>query len=318
MKRIAWSAVTAALVAAAPLGGQAGPPALDSLRARGAAAAQRVTALAGQRERAAAWADEQYRAIAEARRRDPKALRPALRQAQTAADSLVRLDRRLDEAVRAADAARQALAAGLQAELERTVAAAERARPPDKATLTASARALSDELQRTRRPVDLPPTDVPAVVVRPTDGPAEIALKADFLADRAAQLRSAADVLAGEIARERRRAELRDEVERLVTETRLFDQTDVPPPTVEFGGLGGTSRPVDTPVPLADRGARAPPPAAAGVAPGGTPEPSDPVSAGDPRTASDRLTRLRADLLRQAVALERQSGEMRRLLRDQP
>jgi len=323
LKRIAWSAVTAALVAAAPLGGQAGPPALDSLRARTTAAAQRVTALAEQRERAAAWADEQYRAIAEARRRDPKALRPALRQAQTAADSLARLDRRLDEAVRAADAARQALAAGLQAELERTVAAAERARPPDKATLTARARALSDELQRTRRPVDLPPTDVPAVVVRPTDGPAEIELKADFLADRATQLRSAADVLAGEITRERRRAELQDEVERLVAQTRLFDETDVPPPSVELGAQGTERRPVDTPVPLApDRGARAPPPAAAGAAPGGTPggrpEPTDPVSAGDPRTASDRLTRLRADLLRQAAALERQSGEIRRLLRDQP
>lgn len=292
-----WAAA-AVFVAAVPLRAQAPSPSLDSLRARSAAAARRVTALAEQRERTAVWAEAQYRGIAEARRRGGAALRPALREAQTAADSLAALDRSLAEAVRDAEAVRSALAAGVQAELERTVAAAERARPPDRATLTARARALSDELQRLRRPVTLPATDVPAVVVRPTDGPAEIALKADFLTDRAAQLRSAAEVLAGEGGRERRRAELQDEVERLVAQTRLFGETDVPPPAVPFGGQGGEPRPVDTPVPLA--------PSRGG--------PAD--RAGDPRAASDRLDRLRAELLRRAAELERQSGEVRRLLRE--
>ncbi len=295
---------------------QQGDASVDSLRLAHADASQQVAALASARERTAAWAEERYRLISEIRGRGRGALRDALAAAQTAADSLVAIDQRLEAALASEEEARRALASALERRLELTVAAAERSEPRGRAPLLERARRLAAELAEVRRPPELPGTELPAVAIEPGDGPEEIALKADFLADRAAQFRSAAAAVTDEIARTQRREELREEMRRLVAEVRLFDQTGVPPTAA------GAATGVNSESPTSEQGLDQIGEPPRGVATG---EPLDlplrsleaGVPAGaDPASAVQRLTLLRGELLRRAVALENQAEEFRGLLRE--
>ncbi len=290
---------------------------LDSLRRAHEAGSLRVAELAGARERAAAWAEEGYREIAAARERKGSALRDALAAAQIASDSLAVLDQWLSAAVTFERRARQALTAALEAELEQTISAADRAPADRRNALVERAGRLSAELAALQRPLQVPAAELPVVVVEVGDGPEEIALKADFLSDRAAQYRSAAEAVAEELARTERRDQLREEMRRLVTEVRLFDQTGVPPaaaadaagatgneaPTLEGDralGVDERTSPANVPLDLTLRSLE-----------------SNPPSRAEPRSVTEQLALLRADLLRRAEALENQARTIRRLLRDE-
>ncbi len=298
-------------------------PTLEPLRLVHAQAQARAADLADQRDRVAVWAEEQYRLIPEARQRGDKELRAALRLAQLAADSLAILDDRIAVALLAEREARGVLAVALEIELERTLAAAESADPARKLVLTERARTLAAELEGWQRPFQLPAPDLPAVTVQPTNGPQEITLKADFLADRALQLRSAAAVVDRELSRINRRARLQEEIRRLVAEVRLFDVTGVPPSiTTDDGTNGesgiddidpgvGLSAPADIPVAIT------PPVERVLDLPVQTTDRS--VSTTPTRaTTLQRLARLRGDLLQRAQVLERQSQQIRSRLRREP
>ncbi len=312
---------------AAPLAGQSdrGTPdsadlpqsfaVLDSLRQGQELAARRVADLAAARERAAAWAEERYRLIADAREQGRDALRDALAAAQISSDSLAVLDQRLSVAVALERGTRQALATALEAELERTISAAERSPPDRKTALLERASRLSAELAASQRPLQVPAAELPAVAVEAGDGPEEIALKADFLADRAAQYRRAADAVAEEVSRVQRRNQLREEMRRLVAEVRLFDQTGVPPAAAAAAGSEApavvsertqlsadeaTAAPANVPLDLTLRSLETNPPVRA-----------------EPRSLMEQLALLRADLLRRAEALESQAQSFRLLLRDE-
>jgi hypothetical protein len=290
---------------------------LDSLRNIYAGAAESAAILAMERERIAEWADEQYGLIPEARSQGDDELRDVLRSAQIAADSLALLDLLFARAMIAAADARRALAAALEAELETVLTVAEYSRPETRTQLIAEARNLAVELEQMQQPLTLTVAEAPAIIVEPGDGPEEIALKADFLDDRASQLRRAADVVAGEMAQIQRRGELQAEVRRLVAEVRLFDAAGIPPSVLDREA----ARPVETD-PTGDRltealGDPVPPPPPTGQPALDIPlvTADDEVAArGDPASASERLARLRLDLLRRAEALERQAEEVRRLL----
>ncbi|UCC71522.1 MAG: hypothetical protein JSV86_14165 [Gemmatimonadota bacterium] len=292
---------------------------LDSLRDTHTLAAQRVAELAAARDSAEAWAEELFRLIPEARERDTGTLRQTLAVAQFAADSLDSLDASLARALAAEREARGALIRALESELERTLSAAEVAPPGEKVLLTERAQQLANELAGIQEPLELPATELPAIAVGPGDGPEEIALKADFLSDRAGQLRNAADVVAGEMSRMQRRDRLHEEMRRLVAEVRLFDEAGLPPVAAEgeegtseqstFDNLDGRTEPGDVPVALAgERALDLPIPSVEGQV-------QEPV---DEETLREQLERLRADLLRRAEALERQAAEFRRLLRGPP
>lgn len=292
------------------------PAVLDSLRRAHDAVSRRVTEVAEARERAAAWAEERYRLIAAAREEERGALRDALAAAQVASDSLATLDQRLSAAVAAERQAREALAAALEGELERTVSAVERAPADRKAALLERARRLSAESAELQQPLRVPTAELPVVVVEPGDGPEEIALKADFLADRATQYRSAADAVAEEMSRVQRRSQLRDEMRRLVAEVRLFDQTGVPPAAA--AGAAGTD------VPLSEADPNLPGGDGRAITSVGAPLDlplrsleSNPPARAEPRSAMEQLMLLRADLQRRAEALEEQAEAVRRSLRDE-
>ncbi|UCC83911.1 MAG: hypothetical protein JSW46_02960 [Gemmatimonadota bacterium] len=293
---------------------------VDSLRlARGAAAAH-VSELVTARDSAQAWAERLYRLIPEAREQGTDALRHTLAVAQFAADSLDTLDASLAEALSAEREAREALIVELESELARTLDDAETAPPIQKAALTQHAQSLASELAAIRAPLQLPATELPTVAVEPGDGPEEIALKADFLSDRATQLRSAADVVASEITRVERRGELQDEMRRLVAEVRLFDEAGLPPVAAEAGETENVTQPTfdETSTRLG--------PGDVAVAPAGEraldlpilPVEGDVQLPLDEATLLDQLGRLREDLLRRAEALDRQAEEFRRLLRGPP
>ena len=250
-------------------------------------------------------------------------MRAALRLAQLAADSLAILDDRIAVALLAEREARGVLAVALEIELERTLAAAESADQARKLVLTERARTLAAELEGWQRPFQLPAADLPAVTVQPTNGPEEITLKADFLADRALQLRSAADVVDRELSRINRRAQLQEEIRRLVAEVRLFDVTGVPPSITTDDGTNsepriddidpgvGLSAPADIPVaitPLVERVVDLP------VQTTDRSVSTTPTRA----TTLQRLARLRGDLLQRAQVLERQSQQIRSQLRREP
>ncbi|UCC49889.1 MAG: hypothetical protein JSV41_06985 [Gemmatimonadota bacterium] len=320
--RLGLGTLGALLLAAGEAAGQEAQ--LDSLRAAHDAAALRVAEVAAARQDAGAWADEGYRRIAPARAEGDTQLREALRAAQNAADSLDALDARLAEALAAEHEARVALREALESELERTLRRAEFAPPSEKAALSERARALAFEFAGLREPVLLPVAEVPDLAIEPGDGPQEIALKADFLADRAVQLRGAADVVSTEMARVQRRLQLQEEMAHLLAEVRLFDDAGVPPTAADqtdavFGpgiertlccdlvldpnetgpadaavaGAGGLNLPM-----LGEEG---------GVAP-----------AVQPEGFVDQLARLRENLLRRAEVLERRSEEFRSLLQYRP
>lgn len=287
---------------------------LDSLRRAHEAGSRRVAELAGARERAAAWAEEAYRQIAAAREQKGNALRDALAAAQIASDSLAVLDQRLNAAATYERRARQALTTTLEAELEQTVSAADRAPADRRNALLERAGRLSAELTALQRPLQVPAAELPVVVVEVGDGPEEIALKADFLSDRAGQYRSAAEAVAEELARTERRDQLREEMRRLVTEVRLFDQTGVPPaaatgatgnetPTREGDqalAVDERTSPANVPLDLTLRSLE-----------------SNPPGRTEPRSVTEQLALLRAELLRRAEALENQARTIRRLLRDE-
>jgi hypothetical protein len=294
---------------------------LDSLRRSQDEAASRVSEFAAARDGAQAWAERLYRLIPEAREQGTDALRHALAVAQFAADSLDALDASLAEALAAEREAREALVAELDSELELTLRAAEVAPPAEMAMLTDLAQSLAVELAGIQKPLRLPATELPAVAIQPGDGPEEIILKADFLSDRAAGLRSAADVVSAEISRVQRRDRLQDEMRRLVAEVRLFDEAGLPP--VSAQGEDRTFEPVPeqviepiTPASVGD----------APVAPAGEraldlpilPLEGEVQLPLDEETLLDQLERLREDLLRRAEALERRAEEFRRLLRGPP
>ncbi len=314
------------LFAAAPLAAQADrdtrgqaeltqrSAALDSLRRAHEAGSRRVAELAGAREQAAAWAEERYRQIAAARDQSGDALREALAAAQIASDSLAALDRRLSASADFERRARQALAAALETEFEATVSAADRAPTDRRNALLERAGLLSAELAALQRPLQLPAAELPVVVVEVGDGPEEIALKADFLADRAAQYRSAAEAVAEELAKTERRDQLRDEMRRLVSEVRLFDQTGVPPAAAT--GATGNEAPTgagDQGLGVDDRNPAANVPLDLTLR---SLESNVPGRA-EPRSVTEQLALLRADLLRRAEALENQARIIRRLLRDE-
>jgi hypothetical protein len=294
---------------------------LDSLRLAQGEAATRVSELATAREGAQAWAEQLYRLIPEAREQGTDALRHTLAVAQFAADSLDALDASLAEALAAEREVRDALVAALEAELARTLDDAEIAPPVQKAALTQLAQSLASELAVIQTPLQLPATELPAVAVEPGDGPEEIALKADFLADRATQLRHAADVVASEMARAERRGELQDEMRRLVAEVRLFDEAGLPPVAAEAGG----DVPPENQV-LSDLTSLRVGPGDVAVAPAGERALDLPILGiegdvqlpADEATLLDQLDRLREDLLRRAELLDRQAAEFRRLLRGPP
>lgn len=298
---------------------------VDSLRLAHAAAAERVAGLATARDAAGAWAEEQYRLIPEARELDTNTLRQALAAAQFAADSLDVLDALLADAVAVERATRQALIVALESELASTLSAAELAAPIERAVLGGRARSLADELAGLRQPLALPSTELPALTVEPSDGPEEIALKADFLNDRAAQLRSAADVVATEISRAERRGRLHEEMRRLVAEVQLFDEAGLPPVGAqgdEGAAQNATGEQFDV---IASDPTRAPTIGDLPVNPRGERAldlPILPVEGGlqprDGESVAEQLERLRQDLLRRAEALDRQAEEFRRLLRGPP
>jgi hypothetical protein len=293
---------------------------LDSLRQVHAQAAQLVSTLAADREVAATWAEDQYRLIPEARERDTNTLRAALAAAQFAADSLAVLDATFAEAQTVEREARAALASELEDELERTLREAERADPEDKVALTERAQALDTELTQVQQRLELPATELPAAVaLAPGDGPEEIALKADFLSDRATQLRNAADVVASEMSKAERRGELHEEMRRLVDEVRLFDEAGLPPSVTQSGEAAPENIPtfgdLDTRTGIGDVGITATGERALDL-------PILPVEGElqprDGETVMDQMERLRQNLLQRAEALERQAQEFRELLQRPP
>jgi len=295
---------------------------LDSLRTLHSAAQSRVDTLVAGRQSALAWAEVLYRAIPAARGEGRNELRDALRAAQVAADSLAILDARLAEALLAQKEARQALAVALEQELEGVLIRAEFAHEsPLKAELLLRARELAIELTSVQGPLELPATDLPRVTVGPGDGPEEIQLKADFLDDRAAQLRRAAEVVSAELDSRNKRAELQAEMRRLVAEVRLFDQARVPPAGAraaeqrgattdqQFSEATTDARAEEVPSlvrPLSDRGVDLPGSAAAGE------------ERGEGRSVADRLLRLSQELLRRAAGLEARAEEIRAMMRGPP
>jgi hypothetical protein len=294
---------------------------VDSLRLAHSDAAARVSEVATARDSAQAWAERLYRLIPEAREQGTDALRRTLAAAQFAADSLDALDASLADALAAEREARGALVSALESELARTLDAAEVAAPTRKVALTQLAQSLASELTGLRGPLQLPTTELPTVAIEPGDGPEEIALKADFLADRAMQLRSAADVVASEMTQVQRRGRLQDEMQRLVTEVRLFDEAGLPPVAAQAGDpTDELAHPTfnQTGVPVG--------PGDVAVAPTGEPGLDLPLLpaegevhlAQDEATLLDQLERLREDFLRRAEALERQAEEFRQLLRGPP
>lgn len=294
---------------------------VDSLRLAHGEAAVRVADLATARDSTQAWAERLYRLIPEAREQGTDALRHTLAVAQFAADSLDSLDASLAEALTAERQARGALVSALESELERTLDDAESAPPIQKAALTQLAQSLANELAVIQAPLQLPATELPTVAIEPGDGPEEIALKADFLSDRATQLRSAADVVASEITRVERRGELQDEMRRLVAEVRLFDEAGLPPVAAE----AGENVPPENQV-LTDLTGTRVGPGDVAVAPAGERAldlPILPVEGEvqlplDEATLLEQLERLREDFLRRAEVLERQAEEFRQLLRGPP
>lgn len=294
---------------------------LDSLRLAHGDAVAGVSELLTARDAAQSWAEGLYRLIPEAREQGTDALRHTLAVAKFAADSLDALDAALADAAAAERQARGALSAALEIELGRTLDDAEIAPPVQKAALTQLAQSLANELADLQAPLRLPTTELPALAVEPGDGPEEIALKADFLADRATQMRSAADVVDSEITRVERRGELQDEMRRLVAEVRLFDEAGLPPVAAE----AGDEVPPENQVLLDPTGLRVNPGDVA-VAPAGERAldlPILPVEGEvqlplDGATLLEQLNGLRDDLLRRAEALERQAEEFRRLLRGPP
>jgi hypothetical protein len=320
--------VLSALAFASPMRGQG--TGLDSLRVVHAEAVRLAAALAGERARTAGWAEEQYARIPEARQADAKTLRVALRDAQRAADSLAVLDTFLEVTLSAEGEARGALAAALEAALEETLIEAEYAEAERKTILTERARRLAIELTSMQQSLALPSAELPNVTVDPSDGPEEIALKADFLDDRAVQLRNAAEVIDDEMERMRRQGQLHDEMRRLVAEVRLFDQLGVPPAVAEVDQADDGSPAEQSPLidPQDFDGQIATARLPADVAVSATGEPAlevsvSPVERGidappDRRTLMERLTRLRAELVLRAVALERQAEEVRRQLEEPP
>ena len=302
--------------------------ALDSLRSAHAESETRVARLLSSREAALPWAEARYRVIPAARARGGGELREALRAAQVAADSLAALDLALAEALAVARQARRDFADALERELESVLIQAEFAAEQEaKTDLLGRARELAIELTDVQGPLELPAADIPQVTVEPGDGPEEIGLKADFLDDRAAQLRKAADVVTGVIEGRARRAELQAEMRRLVAEVRLFDQARVPPagagagtetraqegnsPPPTAGDLGATPPSVVEEVPqlvrpLSDRGVDLPASAASGD------------QRGEGRDLVEQLHRLRAELLGRAASLEARADEIRAMLRGPP
>lgn len=306
----------------------AGQGDLDSSRRAHAEARGMVDSLLAVRDSALTWAEARYQAIPDARRRGGGDLREALRAAQVAADSLAGLDARLAEAVAREKQARETLVAALETELEVILTRAENEGDQQrKAELLDQARALAIQFASMQEPLDLPAADLPQVSVKAGDGPEEIELKADFLADRAAQLRKVADVISGELDRRLKRAELQAEMRRLMAEVRLFDLARVPPagtqaPTVETtplsnrDGAGSAANPnavleVDRDVesssvaPLGERGVDLP-----GVDVDG--------SGRRPANGTAQLRGLREQLLRRAAALEQRAAEVRAMLGEPP
>ncbi|MGD2153520.1 MAG: hypothetical protein PVG79_09645 [Gemmatimonadales bacterium] len=315
--------IAIAIAIAIPIGNAAAQETrVDSLRLAHSEAAARLSELLTAREDAQAWAEQLYRLIPEARERGTDELRHTLAVAQFAADSLDALDASLTEALAAEREARGALVAALESELARTLDAAELAPPIQKAALTQLAQSLAGELAAIQRPLRLPTAEAPAVAIEPGDGPEEIALKADFLSDRAGQLRNAADVVASEMTRVRRRGELQDEMRRLVAEVRLFDEAGLPPVAAEASG----ERTDELAVPTFDAPDNRLGPGDVAVAPAGERAldlPLIPVEGEvqlplDEETLLEQLDRLREDFLRRAEALERQAEGFRQLLRGPP
>lgn len=322
MKRVPGLIAILLLLAAADAAGQRAQ--LDSLRLAHDQAQRHVASVAAARQEAGAWAEELYRRIPAARAEGGGQLSEALRVAQNAADSLDALDARLAEALAAEHEARAAFREALELELERTLRRAEFAPPSEKAALSERARALAFEFAGLREPVLLPVAEVPDVAIEPGDGPQEIALKADFLADRAVQLRGAADVVSTEMARVQKRLQLQEEMAHLLAEVRLFDDAGVPPtatdqPDEVFGQDAVRTLCCD---PVLDPNETGPADAAVvgagrldlpllgeegGVAP-----------AVQPEGFVDQLARLRENLLRRAEVLERRSEEFRSLLQNRP
>jgi hypothetical protein len=294
---------------------------VDSLRSAHGEATARVSELAIARDSAQAWAERLYRVIPQAREQGTDALRHTLAVAQFAADSLDALDASLAEALTAEREVREALVVELESELARTLSDAEIAPPVQKAALTQLAQSLAGELAVFQAPLQLPATELPAVAIEPGDGPEEIALKADFLSDRATQLRNAADVVGSEMTRVERRGDLQEEMRRLVAEVRLFDEAGLPPVAAEAGGDVTPENQV-----LTDPTGLRVGPGDVAVAPAGERAldlPILPVEGElqlplDEATLLEQLDRLREDLLRRADALDRQAEEFRQLLRGPP
>jgi hypothetical protein len=305
----------------------AGQGDLDASRRSHAAARATLDALLAIRDSALTWAEVRYRAIPDARRRGGGDLREALRAAQVAADSLAVLDVRLAGAVAREKQTRETLVSALETELEAILTRAESEGDQQaKAQLLDRARGLAVEYASMQEPLELPAADLPQVSVRAGDGPEEIELKADFLADRAAQLRSAADVIADELDRRLKRAELQAEMQRLMAEVHLFDLARVPPagtqaPAVERSPLGesgnqaGSAASPDA-VLDGDRDVESSPVAPLGDR--GVDLPGVDVDGNDrrPINATTRLRRLREELLRRAAALERRAVQVRAMLRE--
>lgn len=308
------------LAAASSLRGQEAR--LDSLRRSHAAAEAELEALVARRDSARAWADARYQAIPTARAEGGAELREALRAAQVAADSLAVLDALLGDALASQELAREALVDALEVELEAVLYRAEFANEPEaKADLLQEARELATELTRVQTPLELPDPDLPAVTVDPSDGPEEIALKADFLVDRAAQLRRAAEVVSGELEKRSKRAELQAEMRRLIAEVRLFDLARVPPSGSQAADAAQTaenrSSEFNAPAIAQDEV----PPLERPLVERGVDLPTSGGPSADPgreRSVADELRRLRAELLRRAEALEARAQEIRQMLRAPP
>lgn len=300
---------------------------LDSLRRAHLTAQTRVGELMSVRDSALVWAESRYRAITDARREGGGALRDALRAAQVAADSLAVLDAWFAAAVETERQARATFAAALERNLEAVLVRAELAADQRaKAAALARARALALELTRVQEPFELPATDMPQLRVEPADGPEEIRLKADFLADRAAQLRTSAEVVDQEVKKRLKRTELQTEMQRLVAEVRLFDQARVPPAgsgaervgaadgggdgdaplSTELGSGSGAGEPTDLAPALAERGVDLEGDTGPGVRGDGR------------RSVIEQLRQLRLSLLRRAEALQARSEEIRSMLRGPP
>jgi len=321
MRRARSLAIAIAIAIAIPIGNAAAQETgVEALRRAHNETTTRVAELLTARQDAQAWAERLYRLIPEAREQGTDELRHTLAVAQFAADSLDALDDALAEALAAEREVRGALVGALESELARTLDAAELAPPIQKAALTQLAQSLAGELAAIQRPLRLPSAEAPTLAVEPGDGPEEIELKADFLSDRAGQLRNAADVVASEMTRVQRRGELQDEMRRLVAEVRLFDEAGLPPVTA-----GEQTENVTEPTSFERDDSRLGPGDLA-VDPAGERAldlPLIPVEGEvqlplDEETLLEQLDRLRQDFLRRAEALERQAEEFRQLLRGPP